>query len=106
MRERIEEILERYLYEINDSTTRREIKLCIDSYLLSLVHSHEILNFLVEDRTTIQEVDNGGMYFQVMYQKPNLMMHIMDIWTNGSTLKISDFENNVVGKRFIPPFTI
>ena len=33
-------------------------------------------------------------------------MHIMDVWTNGSTLKISDFENNVVGKRFIPPFNI
>lgn len=99
MREEIESIFERYLYEFNDSTTRREIKMCIESYLLSLVNSHEILNFLVEDRTTIQEIDNGRMYFQVMYQKPNLMMHIMDVVTNGSTLKISDFEKNVVGKR-------
>lgn len=106
MRERIEEILERYLYEFNDSITRREIKMCIESYLLSLVNNYEILNFLVEDRTTIQEIDNGGIYFQVMYQKPDLMMHIMDIWTYDSTLKISNFEKNVVGKRFIPPFSI
>lgn len=106
MREEIESILERYLFEFNDPIVRREIKFYIDSYLLSLVNRGEILNFLVEDRTTIQEVDNGGMYFQITYQKRDLMMHIMDVWTIGSTLKISDFKNNVIGKRFIPPFNI
>ena len=106
MREDIEEILRRYMYEFNNRETRNMIKNHLN-YLDSQVANNMLTNFQVTDRTTPEHVENNGLCFQIIYQPISTpAMIIMDIITNGLTIDISDFENNKIGKRYIPPLTL
>jgi len=106
MREDLEQILTRFQYEINSERTRREIKHMIESYLTHQVNEHNITDFKVEDKTTITRFENqdeNRVYFQICYQPYRMSeIRLIDIMLGGNSIVVSDFENNVVGKRLVP----
>lgn len=106
MREDLEQILMMYQFEFNDERTRREIKSRLESYLTFKVNEGSIINFKVDDKTniaTFQNEDFQGVYFQVIYQPTRVVeFRVIDITLLGNSVVISDFENNVIGKRSIP----
>lgn len=110
MREDLERILMMFQFEFNDERTRREIKYRLESYLSLKVDEGSIINFKVEDRTNItvfQNQDFQGFNFQIIYQPTRVVdFHIIDITLMGNSVVISDFENNVIGKRSIPKFNL
>lgn len=101
MKEDLEHILSRFQFELNCKEVRLQIKRTIESYL-NLVRP--LITYQVEDRTTIEDIDRGGMYFQVFYTRVDgIDIHAIDIITNGSTVNISDFVQNKIGTRWVPP---
>lgn len=106
MREDLEQILMMYQFEFNCEQTRNEIKHRLESYLMSRVITHHITDFKVEDRTPFSHFENQDsnvLYFQIIYQ-PTFVPHfnVIDISLLGNSVVISDFEKNVVGKRWVP----
>jgi len=100
MKEDLEHILSGFQFEINCKEVRLQIKRTIESYLEMV---RPLITYQVEDRTTIEDIDRGGMYFQVLYLRYGSGIHVIDIITNGSTVNISDFVQNKVGIRWVPP---
>jgi len=104
MRERLEQLLSRFLYEVNDTETRLQIKHQLDDYLQSCVDYGEIYNYSVEDRTRL---NGNNLYFQVVYQPHRFTTYqIIDVTLAGTTVKVSNFENNIIGKRTLPKFKL
>ena len=106
MREELEQILNHYQFEFNNEITRNEIKSRLSSYLNTQISNHRIVDFKVEDKTTIINFENQnetGVYFQIFYQIFRWdEIRVIDIMLYSNSVIISDFENNVVGKRLIP----
>jgi len=100
MKEDLEHILSQFQFELNCKEVRLRIIRTIESYL-SMVRP--TIAYQVSDRTTIEDIDRGGMYFQVSYLRVGSGVHVIDIITNGSTVNISDFVQNKIGTRWVPP---
>jgi len=104
MKEDLEQILSMFLFEMNSERTRREIKRRLESYLTFQINEGNIRDFKVEDRTLISQFENRDqnfLYFQVYYQKRTSEITVIDITLGNNSVIISDFENNVIGKRLI-----
>jgi hypothetical protein len=105
MREDLEQILAMFQFEMNSERTRREIKRRLESYLTVQMYNDHIRDFKVEDRTLISQFENRDqnfLYFQIYYQGRTPEITVIDITLGGNSVVISDFENNVIGKRSIP----
>ena len=102
MRERIEELLQRFQYEINSEVTRRTIVAQLDDMLQHSVHSSEIINFRVTDRSNPENLN-----FEIIIQPIHTPhFNIIDVSIHGSSIKTSPFVQNMGGVRWIPPFGI
>lgn len=102
MRERIEELLQRFQYEMNNEVTRRTIVAQLDNMLQQRVHSSEITDFRVTDRSSPENLN-----FEIMIQPVHTPhFNIIDVSIFGSSIKTSPFVQNMGGVRWIPPFDI
>lgn len=105
MREDLEQILAMFQFEFNDERTRHEIKQRLESYLTFQVNERNITDFKVEDKTTIAQFENRNenfLYFQIYYQGRTPEITVIDITLGNNSVVISNFENNIIGKRSVP----
>lgn len=102
MRERIEELLQRFQYEINNELTRQTIVTQLNDMLQHNVLSSEIINFRVTDRSDVENLN-----FEIIIQPVRTPhFNIIDVSIHGSSIKTSPFVQNMGGVRWIPPFDI